>query len=210
MRVMNPIREPKKIKELIRYILENGLKRDAILVLFSLNTLLRISDMLDIKYEQVFMQNREVREYFDIQLNKSKRKSKENGKIIKVKTRRIMLPDDFRKELKKYVDDLEMEKGDYLFYSTEDPSKHLHRKSAWRRLTRYAAAVGIYDLGCHGLRKTGSFQLWKKGIPIRVISQMLGHSSIAQTLQYISVNQEMIDEAMKKVNFSFTRILKDY
>ena len=210
MNTMEPIRNPQKIRELIKYVLYKGYKRDGILILFALNTLLRVSDMIDIKYEQLFDQNGEVREYFDIQINKSMRRSKENGKVIKVKTRRIRLPNDFCKELKKYADDYDMAPGDYIFYSTEEPTQHVHRKTIWRRLSRYAYAVGIEKLGTHGLRKTGAFQLWKKGVPIRVISQMLNHSSIAQTLQYISINQEMIDKAVESMNFSFSRILKNY
>ena len=207
---MQPIRDPNKIRELIKYILDNGYKRDSILVLFALNTLLRISDIIDIKYEQLFDDNRNIREYFTITEKKSINKVENPTRKNKKKIRRIKLPGDFAKEIKKYADDLEMGKGDYIFYSTENPENHVHRKTIWRRIRRYAYAIGIEGLGCHGLRKTGGFQLWKKGIAPRVIMEMYGHTSIAQTLQYISINQQMVDDAVEKVNFSFSRILKDY
>jgi len=210
MNTMEPVRDPKKIRELIKYILDNGYKRDSILVLFSLNTLLRVSDMIDIKYEQLFDENRNIREYFDVTEKKSISKAQNPTRKLKKKVRRIKLPADFARELKKYADDLEMRKGDYFFYSSEDPNSHIHRKTVWRRMSRYGAAVGIDNLGCHGLRKSGAFLMWKKGVAIRVVSELLGHTNIAQTFRYIGVNQQMIDEAMERVNFSFARILKDY
>ena len=207
---MEPIRSERKIRELITFILENGFKRDAILVLFSLNTLLRVSDMIDIKYEQLFDENGNVREYVDIVEKKSIIKAENTTRKSKKKTRRIKLPADFAKELKFYAFELEMKEGDYIFYSTENPKDHMHRKTVWRRMSKYGKAVGIDNLGCHGLRKTGAYQMWKKGIPVSVVSRQLGHTSEAQTKRYIGISQDEIDKAVENMNFSFARILKDY
>jgi len=207
---MEPIRSEKTVKRLIEYILKYGFKRDAILVLFGLNTLLRISDMLDITYEQIFDESGNIREYFDIIEKKSLRKAQNPTKRPKVKVRRIKIPAEFGKELKRYAEDLEMVSGDYFFYSTEDPTKAMHRKTSWRRLRNYGKKTGIALLGCHGIRKTGGYLMWKKGIPIRTISELYGHTNVSQTMQYISLNQDICDEAVKKMNFSFTHILNNY
>lgn len=207
---MEPIRDPRKIRELIQYVLDNGYKRDAILILFSLNTLLRISDMLDIKYEDIFDQNGKVRDYFDVIEKKSVNKLEKPTVRSRKKTRRIKLPGDFAEELTKYAEELEMAPGDYFFYSTIDPSQPMHRKTAWRRMKKYGEQLNIDHLGCHGLRKTGGYQMWKKGVPIRVISELYGHTNTTQTMVYISINQDEVDGALEKMNFSFTRILREY
>lgn len=210
MKRMEPIRSPNKVRELLQHVLDYGFKRDGILILFSLNTLLRISDVLDLKYEDIFDESGKAREYFDVVEKKSVSKDENSSLKGGKKTRRIKLPGDFAAELSRYASDLEMVKGDYFFYSIKKPHSHMTRKTAWRRMKKYGDAVGIDRLGCHGLRKTGGYQMYKKGVNIRVISEIYGHTTIAQTLQYISINQDMIDETMEKMNFSFHRILQKY
>jgi len=207
---MEPIRSEAKVKKLIEHVLEYGLKRDSILILFALNTLLRINDILDLKYENVFDKNGNVKEYIDIIEKKSVNKIDNPERPLKRKTQRIKLSKDFKIELKRYSEEMEMEPGDYLFYSTDDPTTHMHRKTAWRRMSKYGKAVGIKLVGCHGLRKTGAYQMRMKGIPIAIISKMLGHTSEAQTRKYIGIDQDEVDRAVEEVNFSFNRILKEY
>lgn len=53
----------------------------------------------------------------------------------------------------------------------------------------------------HGLRHTYAFELHQQGLPVAVISKLLGHSSIAVTARYLDhlTNQEAID-ALQGVN----------
>lgn len=51
----------------------------------------------------------------------------------------------------------------------------------------------------HGLRHTGAFELANEGIPIHVISQQLGHSSIATTHRYLAhLHPEAVVQAMRE------------
>jgi len=53
----------------------------------------------------------------------------------------------------------------------------------------------------HTLRRTFGRTLWKNGIPIETISEILGHESTDVTLDYIGVNIDDMTESMAKLEF---------
>ena len=63
----------------------------------------------------------------------------------------------------------------------------LHRES-WKPLLRRAGVrdVRIHDLRIHDLRHTCATLLLTKGVHPKIVSEMLGHSSIAITLDIYS------------------------
>lgn len=55
-----------------------------------------------------------------------------------------------------------------------------------------------FDFSNHTLRRTGGRMLWKAGVPIETICDILGHSDVRQTIKYLGINQDDKAEAMKK------------
>lgn len=66
-------------------------------------------------------------------------------------------------------------------------------------LQRVATESGV-SFSHHTLRRTFGRSLWKCGVPIETVSEMLGHQSIDQTRLYIGVNLSDMAEAMRKLS----------
>lgn len=56
------------------------------------------------------------------------------------------------------------------------------------------------NLSCHKLRHTFATMLLKNGVDIRVVKELLGHSSIETTMIYTHVNDDQKKQAMATVN----------
>mgnify|MGYP001248605186 CR=1 FL=1 len=68
---------------------------------------------------------------------------------------------------------------------------------------------GLSDmkLSCHKLRHSFATMLLKKGVDIRVVKELMGHSSIETTMIYTHVNDEQKKHAMDAVNIPIHAII---
>jgi site-specific recombinase XerD len=68
---------------------------------------------------------------------------------------------------------------------------------------------GLSDmkLSCHKLRHSFATMLLKKGVDIRVVKELMGHSSIETTMIYTHVNDEQKKNAMDTVNIPMHAII---
>lgn len=184
MGVVLAIKDMNKVLELLKWFEERS-DRNALLYRLGINTALRIGDLLKIKYGDIFNKDGQFREY--LQLNETK-----TGKERKVK-----LNDKIRPYIKKYCNFYRMSTKDHLFFSVEDPSKPMHRITAWRALKQGAEACGIEHFGTHTLRKTAGYHIYhKSGEDIALVMTLLNHSSPKETLRYIGASQQEVDDAL--------------
>ncbi|GBF75919.1 hypothetical protein PA598K_04353 [Paenibacillus sp. 598K] len=65
-------------------------------------------------------------------------------------------------------------------------------------------SVSNMKLSCHKLRHSFATMLLKKGVDVRVVKELLGHSSIETTMIYTHVNDEQKKNAMASVNIPLT------
>lgn len=85
--------------------------------------------------------------------------------------------------------------GDLVFTTAE--GRPVAPRNVFRRFKKLAAAAGLPDVALHGLRHAHATQLLKDGIPAKVVSERLGHASIALTLDtYSHVLPGMQDTAV--------------
>jgi integrase/recombinase XerD len=78
-------------------------------------------------------------------------------------------------------------KSPYLFVTAEAP--RMHRERFWRLIRDYAAAAGIpIRVSPHVLRHSFATHLLQGGADLRSIQEMLGHSNIATTQIYTTVD----------------------
>jgi len=68
---------------------------------------------------------------------------------------------------------------------------------AARELTRLCMRAGIRKVGWHILRHTFASHLAMKGISLRVIQQLLGHSTIAMTERYAHLTSASMHDAIR-------------
>jgi integrase len=65
-----------------------------------------------------------------------------------------------------------------------------------RRFRQAVADAGVTPLHFHGLRHTGATLLLRAGVPLKVVSDILGHASISFTAKtYIHIGESMQDDA---------------
>ncbi|MFN0090106.1 MAG: tyrosine-type recombinase/integrase [Acidimicrobiales bacterium] len=82
-----------------------------------------------------------------------------------------------------------------LVFTLADGSM-IHPQSLAVQFKRAVAAVGAVDIGLHGLRHTHATMLLDSGVPLKVVSERLGHSSITITADtYQHVLDHMQDRA---------------
>ncbi|SFP99659.1 tyrosine-type recombinase/integrase [Salibacterium halotolerans] len=115
------------------------------------------------------------------------------------KRRPIKLNATVRKEVAK----LDGEDDEYLFRSKRSHHKPIDRVQAYRILNAAAERAGIAGkiggIGTHTLRKTHGWMLYENGTDITRIMRILKHSSERETLKYIGIEQQELDEAVEAI-----------
>lgn len=83
-----------------------------------------------------------------------------------------------------------------LFINTKQ--KRVDRFSIWKQLKAYAKQIGITkSISPHTLRHSFATHLLENGADLRVIQELLGHSSIATTDRYTHLSNKHIIEAFQ-------------
>lgn len=178
MNKVEPIRDKSKIAEL-KTILRQQSYRNYILFVFGINTGLRISDMLQIKVE-------DVRGKTHIVLKEQKTS----------KNKRFLINSNLRRELRNYIQG--MEAHEHLFQSRIGQNKPLSRFQAYRILSEAGRKAGLESIGCHSTRKTFGYHHYKKNKDVALLQKLFNHSSPSITLDYIGITQDIMDESIEK------------
>lgn len=186
MNTVEPIRKKTDITKMKKAL--HG--RDKLLLVFGINSGLRISDLLKLKVEDVIDANGKPRKRVSIVEEKTK------------KTKIFVLNRSISTELKKieYVD-----RAEPLFKSrnSKKTAKAVSRTRAWSILNEAAERAGVDldgPIGTHTLRKTFGYHAYNGGTPLPVIMDILNHSSEKMTLKYIGINRETIDNVYHTIN----------
>ena len=94
----------------------------------------------------------------------------------------------------------------FVFPSQSDPSRprgvHL---ALWKRVRREA---GIEDVRLHDLRHTHASHAVMNGVPVPVVSRMLGHSNVRMTLRYAHLGDREIEAAAERVGQEIATIME--
>ena len=150
-------------------------KRDKTIISLALATALRVSALVNINIDDINFENNVI-------------------KVIekRQKVREIQIGDNIKNLLKEWVEfRAEMYKdidSPALFFS-----KNYDRISVdgvADMLTKYCDWAGIKRITPHKLRSSSACALAKAGVPVKAISQQLGHSNSQVTMRYIDVFNE--------------------
>ncbi|SDZ04925.1 tyrosine-type recombinase/integrase [Thermoactinomyces sp. DSM 45892] len=172
----------KKDLEKMKKELEKVDPKFRLLFVFGLNSALRISDIVGLKVKDV-MKNGQPK----------KRVSLREEKTDKIKE--FPLNKSIIHELKHFKN---ADPEDYLFPSQK--GGHLCTRYASRTIKKVAKQIGIEgNFGSHSMRKSFGYTQLKNGTPLAIIMQLLNHSSEKDTLRYVGITQEVLDEAYMNV-----------
>ncbi len=98
--------------------------------------------------------------------------------------------------------------SEFVFLSPRDPSRprsdHLR---LWYRVRREA---GIEDVRLHDLRHRHASHAVMNGVPVPVVSRMLGHSNVRMTLRYAHLGDRDIEEAAERIGLAIDAIMNGH
>ena len=186
MQMVQPIRETRKI-EAMKKILRAGGKRNELLFTLGINSALRVSDLLGLKVADVLDEKGKLKEA--VSLNERK-----TGK-----SKLFPLNDSAKKAIKEYVDETKPEYDSPLFPSRKG-GKAISRVQAWEILSNAAEEVGLEHVGTHTLRKTFGYHVYMRTNNLGLVQKLLNHRSSSETLRYIGIEKEEMDDAYLKLN----------
>lgn len=192
MSTTQPIRDGEDVHKLIDYYeQEEPNLRNKTLIIFALHTALRISDILALRWENVYHFKKE--RYVD-HLSVYEKKT---GKISQLAFNQHVL-----QALEEYRNSRDPQPQDYIFSKMNDPSHPLCRSQAYRIVKKAAeATLNEPHISCHSLRKTFGYHAWKQGISPVLIMDVYNHSSFVITRRYLGIDQDDRDALFKDMDF---------
>lgn len=202
-----PIKSMDDIVRISSFLIENKRYRDNMLFILGINFGLRISDLLRLRFTHLIADNLVFRDTFAI----LEKKTRNTRKVRK--NRYITINSAVIDAVTLYLEHTpNVSLSDYLFRSESNRSTAnvpMHRNSADRILKGIASDLGLGNrMSTHSLRKTFAYHqmVMSNNDPrkLLLLQKIFGHSSAAQTLDYIGITGEEIEEAYRQLNLGST------
>lgn len=203
-----PIKSMDDIIRISEFLIENKRYRDNMLFIVGINFGLRVSDLRMLRFSNLINENFAFRDSFPVFEKKTRNTRK------KKKNRYITINAAVIEAVTLYLENTPgVTLSDYMFRSQSnhacDKSGNknvpLDVKSIDRILKGIASDLGLScKISTHSLRKTfGYHQMMMAGNDNRkllLLQKIYGHSTPAQTLDYIGITTEEIEEAYRQMN----------
>jgi len=195
MEIVNPIKDIRKIEAIKNMLRGAGKIRDLLLFSLGVNSALRIWDLLKTQVNDVFDENLNPRESFNLKEEKT------------WKTWTIYITPKVAETLKlykeKYISVIKKPEH-YLFFrqkkfnsKTEEFGSHsISACMAWVLISGRCKDIGLQgSYWTHSMRKTRGYQARMNGVAMELIQHRLNHSSMFVTKRYLGIT----DDELQKV-----------
>ena len=164
-------------------------RRDASLVLFMLNTGLRVSETIGLQISDVELSERKGSALV--------RKGKGN------KQRSLPLNADARKVVQDWLEARPNRDNPFLWTAVEyEGTEGLTVRGVQRVLQRYGEDAGLLDLTPHVLRHTFAKNLVNQNVGLEKVAVLLGHTSLNTTRLYIIPDEKDLASAVEKLEIA--------
>ena len=170
------INRPKTIRgKQSKKLINNLSARDKILVELGIKSGLRISDLLNLKVE-------DIKRTMTIYETKSKRK-----RTFKI-----------GKKLYANLKSLSVCKSDsdFIFHSEAKTGKHVHRSTIHRRIKKALQGLN-FDCSAHSTRKLYAQKIYKKTGSVKKVQKAMNHQRITTTATYLDINVDKLIKGVK-------------
>lgn len=198
-----PIKSTEDIARISSYLIEHERYRDNMLFIVGINFGLRVSDLIQLRFNQLIDDDFSFRTTFPV----LEKKTRNTRKVQR--NRYITINEAVMEAVELYLKHTPRKLDDYMFRSESNrggnENKPISRMSVDRMLKEVCQTLGIKaKVATHTLRKTfGYHQMVMSGNDPRkllLLQKIFGHSSSMQTLEYIGITQEEIEDAYLGLN----------
>lgn len=219
------ITDERDIDKMVSFLLKKGRFRDAMLLVVGINTGLRYSDLVSLRFCDVIDENGffvEDLKLVEIKTRNTKgRKKGETGEVAKRHpvNRHLYLNEAVRRIICIYLEHNKVSRGDLMFKSLSNNGKnsskglsHTGVDKIFKPLTEELGITGRHST--HFMRKTFSYHLLCKTADQHNLNQRsaewlqmtLGHSSMTTTLKYAGYQSREIREFYGSLNLGLNAI----
>ena len=184
MGTTQPIRDRQELQNFSTYYKdEKPNLRNYALVVLGLNTALRISDLLHLRWNDLY--DFEKLCFRDHLLIKEQKTGKRN---------RIAINEKAREAMQMYFNERNPAEDEFIFSKRTNPYKPLSRSQAYRIVKDDANHTTSEEaVSCHSLRKTFGYFAWQEGVQPALLMDVFNHSSYAITKRYLGIEQDEKD-----------------
>lgn len=192
MSTSQPIRSLTELRRLKEYYYKEEYNlRNYVLICLGINSALRISDLLHLRWDDVYEFSMDrFRRHIIITEQKTKKET------------RIALNENAVNALTLYKTSIHKISGEMYLFPGRDGSKIPLSRSQAFRIIRHACERLHMEKGisCHSMRKTFGYHAWKKGIQPAVLMEIYNHSSYQITKRYLGIEQDDRDSVFLNLN----------
>lgn len=199
-----PIKDMNDIIRISQYLISKERFRDNMLFIVGINFGLRVSDLRTLRFSNLINDDFTFRDRFPILEKKTKNTRKRQ------RNRYITINSAVIDAVTLYLENTPgVRLDDYMFKSVSNNScgknAPISKQGIDLMLKAVARDLGLGNrMATHSLRKTFAYhQMVMSGNDPRkllLLQKMFGHSSAAQTLDYIGITSEEIDDAYRNLN----------
>lgn len=209
-----PIKNIQDIAAVSEWFIDRGRYRDNMLFIVGINFGLRVSDLLTLRFSHLIDDEFNFKTTFPI----LEKKTSTTRKVPK--NRYITVNDAVVDAVTLYLEHTPgVHLSDYMFRSESNnggnTNRPMHRNSVERIMKQVVEALGLeVKVATHTLRKTFAYHqmLMSNHDPrkLLLLQKMFGHSSVAQTLDYIGITNEEVEAAYLELNLDAKRAYEHY
>ena len=191
MGTTQPIRDRQELQNFSSYYKdEKPNLRNYALVVLGLNTALRISDLLHLRWNDLY--DFEKLCFRDHLLIKEQKTGKRN---------RIAINEKAREAMEMYFNERNPAEDEFIFSKRTNPYKPLSRSQAYRIVKDDANHTTSEEaVSCHSLRKTFGYFAWQEGVQPALLMDVFNHSSYDVTKRYLGIEQDEKDSVYLKID----------
>ncbi|MFT8811712.1 MAG: site-specific integrase [Liquorilactobacillus satsumensis] len=191
--VVLPIKDSNVLKEVQDTLLHNFKAGQRNYTIFQVGkaTLLRVSDVMKLRWADVFNENGNVRQNAFIHDQKT---GKANLLYLKPVQTDLLAYQAWLKE--------NHLASEWLFPSLQHSDRHITEKQFYKIMSKVGDLLEINYLGTHTMRKTGAYRVYtQSNYNIGLVMNLLNHSSEAMTLAYLGLDQASQETMLDKIDF---------
>lgn len=181
MSTTQPIRNLEDLKQLKNYYLNQKPNlRNYALICTAVNTALRISDILILKWKNVYdFKRKKFRDHLELT-------EKKTGKHCLIALNKSVISG-----LRLYLESLPHTNQEQFIFTGHLRETPLCREQAYRIIKNACNELQLPEhISCHSLRKTFGYHAWLAGINPALLVSIYNHSSFEVTKRYLGIEQD--------------------